>query len=403
MNIVLFDHPLIWEQMLPLTFTRPIAEMRVGVFTITEKWGRYTGSKQVTWITEDYLATKYPSRASSDTFFIASHIIPNEKLVKKIGQLAVGYALKYEDNIIALRGSLADFDKTIKNNQISSKSVEKFEENITLLNRPYDIFTHNAAEIVKDIELLKQTTKFFPLDDKHSATYKASDIYIEEGVKVRAAILNAEDGPIYLGKNSQVQEGGIIKGTFALCEGSIINMGGKMRPGSTIGPYSKVGGEVSNAVFFGYSNKGHDGFLGNAVIGEWCNLGADTNASNMKNNYSEVKLWNYVTKDFEKTGLQFCGLIMGDHSKAGINTMFNTGTSVGVSCNIFDGMFPPTVIPSFSWGGGKSWKPFRLEKAIETANRVLIRRNQVLSDAEKEILKYIFEQERKLRRFELFV
>jgi UDP-N-acetylglucosamine diphosphorylase/glucosamine-1-phosphate N-acetyltransferase len=403
MNIVLFDHPILWEQLLPMTFTRPIAEMRVGIFTLTEKWGRYTGSKQVSWITEEYLSAKYPSKADSDTFFIASHVIPTEKLVKAVGQLSAGKSLKYEDTVIALRGSVADFNKIIQQNQVSSKSVEKFTEPVVLLNRPYDIFTYNAAEIVKDIELLKKSTKFFPLDDKHSATYNASEIYIEEGVKVRAAILNAEDGPIYLGKNTQVQEGGIIKGTFALCEGSIVNMGGKMRPGSTIGPYSKVGGEISNAVFFGYSNKGHDGFLGNAVIGEWCNLGADTNASNMKNNYSEVKLWNYATKEFEKTGLQFCGLIMGDHSKAGINTMFNTGTSVGVSCNIFDGIFPPTVIPSFSWGGGKSWKPFRLEKAIETANRVLVRRNQVLSDVEKEILKYIFEQERRLRRFDLFV
>ncbi|MBY0427290.1 MAG: glucose-1-phosphate thymidylyltransferase, partial [Cytophagales bacterium] len=382
MNIVLFDHPIIWEQLLPLTFTRPIGEMRIGVFTITEKWKRHAETNQVSWITENYLTVKYKSQANSDTFFVASHILPSEKLMKKIGQLGMGEILKHEDKIIALRGTVSDFDKQIKNNHISTKAVHKFTDPIILITRPYDVFAHNGEELVKDIELLKKSTKFYPLDDKHSATYKSSDIYIEEGVKVRAAILNAEDGPIYLGRNSQVQEGGIIKGPFALCDGSIVNMGGKMRPFTTIGPYSKVGGEVSNAVFFGYSNKGHDGFLGNAVIGEWCNLGADTNASNMKNNYSEVKMWNYTTKEFEKTGKQFCGLIMGDHSKAGINTMFNTGTSVGVSCNIFDGKFPPTFIPSFSWGGEKSWKPFRLEQALETANRVLLRRNMVLSEAE---------------------
>ncbi len=221
--------------------------------------------------------------------------------------------------------------------------------------------------------------------------YAPENIFIEEGVYIRAAILNAENGPIYLGKNSIVQEGAIIRGAFAMGEGSHVNMGAKMRGDISLGPYCKVGGEVSNSVVFGYSNKAHDGFLGNSVLGEWCNLGADTNTSNLKNNYDSPKLWNHAYNDFEKTGIQFCGLMMGDHSKAGINTMFNTGTVVDVSTNIFGSGFPSNYIPSFAWGGGEQYEEYELPKALETAERVMARRNVPFTPMDKEILSHIFE------------
>jgi UDP-N-acetylglucosamine diphosphorylase/glucosamine-1-phosphate N-acetyltransferase len=253
------------------------------------------------------------------------------------------------------------------------------------------IFQFNPEQIRLDYALITSGKKSSGIQDKHTIVYNESNIFVEEGVSIRAAILNAEDGPIYLGKNSIVQEGAIIKGPFALCEGSTVGMGSKMRGDTTVGPHSKVGGEISNSVIFGYSNKGHDGFIGNTVIGEWCNLGADTNTSNLKNNYENVKLWNYAKGGFTDTGLQFCGLMMGDHSKCGINTMFNTGTVVGVSANIFGDGFPRNFIPSFSWGGANGFTTYQIKKAYETAQKVMERRKVVLDDIEKEILANIFE------------
>jgi len=274
---------------------------------------------------------------------------------------------------------------------LSKDTPKPFSGTVTLIDQTWRIFQFNAAQIRVDYTLLTSGRKSAGVQDKHTIVYNESNIFVEEGVTIRAAVLNAEDGPIYFGKNSVIQEGALIKGPFALCEGSTVNMGGKMRGDTTVGPFSKVGGEVSNSVIFGYSNKGHDGFLGNSVLGEWCNLGADTNTSNLKNNYENVKLWNYAKGGFTDTGLQFCGLMMGDHSKCGINTMFNTGTVVGVSSNIFGDGFPRNFIPSFSWGGASGFSVYQLKKAYDTAEKAMERSHVVLDDLEKEILAKVFE------------
>jgi UDP-N-acetylglucosamine diphosphorylase/glucosamine-1-phosphate N-acetyltransferase len=276
---------------------------------------------------------------------------------------------------------------------------EEFNEALTILRHPWDIFTYNAQEIRADFKLISAIGKSHELNDVHTKVYHPENIFVEEGVTIRAAVLNAESGPIYLGRNSVIQEGALIKGPFSLGEGAHINMGGKMRGDSTIGPYCKVGGEISNAVLFGYSNKAHDGFIGNTVIGEWCNLGADTNTSNLKNNYGEVALYSYPENKYKQTGKQFCGLIMGDHSKCSINTMFNTGTMVGVSANIFGGGFPPKFIPSFSWGGAQGLERYELEKSFEVAEKVMSRRNIRFDETEKEIFKEIFNFRDSLKSF----
>jgi UDP-N-acetylglucosamine diphosphorylase/glucosamine-1-phosphate N-acetyltransferase len=273
----------------------------------------------------------------------------------------------------------------------------QFEGSVTAIQKSWHIFQVNAAEIRKDYELITAGRRSEALEDPHTIVYNASQVFIEPGAKIKAAVLNAEGGPIYIGKNAEVQEGSLIRGPFALCEGSTVNMGAKMRGDTTVGPFSKVGGEISNAVMFGYSNKGHEGFLGNAVIGEWCNLGADTNTSNLKNNYAEVKIWDYTKGGFANTGLQFCGLMMGDHAKAGINTMFNTGTVVGVGANVFGDGFPRNFIPSFSWGGASGFSTFQVRKFEETAIAVMKRRGLEYSETEKEIIQKVFDLTRHYR------
>ena len=263
-------------------------------------------------------------------------------------------------------------------------------EEVSQITYPWDIFRLNGSEIKHDFALLTNGKKSQPFKDPHTKTY-GDQIFIEEGARVKAAVLNAENGPIYIGKEAEIQEGALIRGPFALCEYSVVNMGAKIKGDTTVGPHSKVGGEVSNSVIFGYSNKGHEGFLGNSVIGEWCNLGADTSNSNLKNNYAPVKMWDFATGRFKDTGLQFCGLIMGDHSKSGINTMFNTGTTIGVSANIFGDGFPRTIIPSFAWGGSSGFTTYQTRKAFETAELVMKRRNKALTEADKAVLSHIFE------------
>jgi len=276
--------------------------------------------------------------------------------------------------------------------EVISGKVSEYPDEIVLIDQLWKIFQNNGNQIRADYKLITTNRKSAPVKDPHTRTYNDGNIFLEEGVVIHAAILNAENGPIYLDKNSQVQEGAIIRGPFTLGEGSIVNMGGKMRGDNTIGPFCKIGGEVSNSVLFGYCNKAHDGFLGNSVLGEWCNLGADTNTSNLKNNYDNVRLWSYAKNGFVDIGQPNCGLIMGDHSKSGINTMFNTGTVVGVSSNIFGGSYPRNFIPSFQWGGASGLVTYQFDKAIETAARMMARRNVVLNEIEKEILKNVFEQ-----------
>lgn len=378
MGIQFFDLPADHLALLPLSYTRPLSEMRVGILTIREKWLKFLNKDRYGFSTEDYLSVKYPSLvANEDTLWISGGLLPDDAIVSQIKSLKTGEFFLKDGVLLAGRGS----------NLTPSKTIE-YNPEISKINKPWDVFLKNGLEIRKDIHWVK-TTHQAKLSDPHTVVY-GDQLYVEPGAIIRAAILNTESGPIYIGKNAEVQEGSIIRGPFALCENSVISLGAKIRPDSTVGPFSKVGGEFSNSVIFGYSNKAHDGFIGNSVIGEWCNIGADTNNSNLKNNYGEVKMWDYVKSNFTGSGLQFCGLIMGDHSKTGINTMLNTGTSVGVSCSVFGAGFPPNPIPSFSWGGSGGLTTFRLAEALETARRVLDRRKIPLSSVDESILHSVF-------------
>jgi UDP-N-acetylglucosamine diphosphorylase/glucosamine-1-phosphate N-acetyltransferase len=262
--------------------------------------------------------------------------------------------------------------------------------------RPWDIWGLNAAELEADFDLLTTGRKSAPVHE--SCTVIGDRIFLEEGAKATASILNTTTGPIYLAKNAEIMEGCVVRGGLALGEYSALKLGTKIYGATTLGPHSKVGGEVNNSVILGYSNKGHDGFLGNSALGEWCNIGADTNNSNLKNNYDEVKVWSYVSKRFAKTGQQFCGLIMGDHSKSGINTMFNTGTVVGVSANVYGAGFPRNFIASFSWGGPQGTMEYKIDKALDTANRMMQRRGLAVDEVEQEILQSVYEQTAEFRR-----
>ena len=272
---------------------------------------------------------------------------------------------------------------------LGGMKIIEFSGHLDFINHPWDIFTHNHNEIVKDFEIVKATKEESKIDETNTVIGK--QLFVEKGAKVSCAIINTLEGPVFIGKNAQIQEGTLIRGSLALCENAVLKMGAKIYGGTTIGPYSKVGGEVGNSVIQGYSNKGHDGYLGNSVLGEWCNLGADTNTSNLKNNYGDVKAWSYKEKESVNTGLRFCGLIMGDHSKSGINTMFNTGTVVCVSANVFGGGFPQKFIPSFSWGGADGFETFKVEKSFDVAEKVMARREIKFTKEDKELLTSIFD------------
>lgn len=393
MNIILFDDPTIRVDLLPLTFTRPVASIRIGILTIAEKWEKYL-SNSPSFSTEEYLSKKFPFNLTADNYWINGAVCPDAQLVKAITSLKPHEGLVKDSRVIALRTPEDEIPEVI------SGTVREYSENLTIIDHVWKIFQLNGAQIREDFKLVTKNRKSAGINDKHTRTYSEENIFVEEGASIRAAVLNAENGPIYIGKNTHIHEGALIRGSFALCEGSHVNMGAKVRGDTTVGPFSKIGGEVSNTVLFGYSNKAHDGFLGNSVIGEWCNLGADTNTSNLKNNYEPIKIWNYAKGGFKDTGLMFCGLIMGDHSKCGINMMFNTGTVVGVSANIFGDGYPRTFIPSFAWGGASGFATFQLNKALETATKAMERRNLLVDESDKEILKHIFEQSSKHRAWE---
>ncbi len=390
MNIILFDDSQIRKSLLPLTYTRPVAEIRVGILTINEKWSKRFDAP-TSFRTEEYLNTKYPQHLEEENIFINSALCPNDKLVAEIEKLGLNEGIERNGQLLAAKASELDLD-----NFTVLKLTEHANE-VTLIDQPWKIFKQNAAQIEADFKLITKGRSSAVITDLHTIVYGKENIFIEEGASIKAAVINAENGPVYIGKNAHVHEGAIIKGAFAMCEGAHVNMGAKIKGDSTIGPFSKVGGEVSNSVVLGYSNKGHDGFLGNSVIGQWCNIGADTNTSNLKNNYDNVKLWNYEKGGFRDSGEQFCGLIMGDHSKCGINTMFNTGTVVGVSSNIFGSGFPRNFIPSFSWGGAAGFSTFNKSKAGEVASRVMARRNFEYTDIEKNILHHVFESSAQFR------
>ena len=389
MNYILFDDYSRID-LLPFTFTRPVCEIRSGILTIREKWEKFLTSKTST-ITEKYLSQKFPIIFEEDNFFINGKICPDQNLILKIGELKSGQKLMQENTLIAFRlkgknNESLNFENF--NQQISFFEKIKYSYNFLSINFIWDIFKLNDELITRDYFLLTKERKSAKISESNSIL--GNEIFVEEGASAECAIINTKTGPVYLGKNSVIMEGSMIRGPFALCEESTLKMGAKIYGPTTVGPYSKIGGEINKFVIFGYSNKAHDGFLGNSVIGEWCNLGADTNNSNLKNNYAEVKIWSYKSNSFVNSGLTFCGLFMGDHSKCGINTMFNTGTVVGVSANIFGDGFPRNFIPSFSWGGAAGFTSFTLVKALEVAEKVMSRRSITLNPSEKEILEYLF-------------
>ncbi|MFC3563081.1 GlmU family protein [Pedobacter jamesrossensis] len=387
MTINLFDDSS-WDSLRPLTFTRPVADLRIGILTIAEKWAKHLNA-DFGFNTQGYLSKKYPSKAAK--LFINGSICPDEALLDAVNSLNIGEALLNDNILIAFAADKFDlaFAKTLKPIQ--------YQANFLRIIYPNDIFTHNAAELKKDFALLTKGKTSAPLSSTN--TFLGDNIFVEEGAEAECSIFNSKQGPIYLGKDSQVWEGSIIRGSFALCEGSSVKMGAKIYPGTTIGPYSRVGGEINNAVIWGYSSKGHEGYLGNSVLGQWCNIGADSNNSNLKNNYAEVKLWDYTQQSFRETGLQFCGLIMADHSKCAINTMFNTGTVAGVSANIFGAGFPRNFIPDFAWGGAHGFEVYSLNKMFETAEKVYSRRGLPFDDNEKAILTKVFDLTKKERHF----
>lgn len=391
MNYILFDGP-VRDALLPFTFTRPVADIRIGILTIREKWEKYLGSTTTT-LTEDYLQEKYPMVEIEENVMINAAFLPSEALVDIISNLKPNQAVFKEDEVIAFytaeNQDEVDFD---------TYDIIEFDDQVFTITATWDIFSKNDAAIRDDFQLLTADRKSQPIP-KTVNVISPENIFIEEGAELNFVTLNASTGPIYIGKNALLMEGTLIRGPFAICENARTKMAAKIYGATTIGPYSVVGGEVNNCVLFGYSNKGHDGFLGNAVLGEWCNIGADSNNSNLKNNYDEVKLWSYETERFEKTGLQFCGLMMGDHSKCGINTMFNTGTVVGVSSNVFGSGFPRNFVPSFSWGGASGFTTYLTTKAFETAKIMMARRDMIFDETESRILEHVFEQTKKWRNY----
>lgn len=388
-NIILFDADKIRENFLPITFTRPISDIRLGITTIRKKWELEFPDSKFSYITAQYLQSKYKLVSAAENLFIAGHILPSEDIVNAIKKLNVNESLFHKDELIAFHGSLKNFKAGTYGNMIN---VDKSTLNIKML---YDIFLKNGEVLISDYIKITAGRESEPVSKSNAIigdqfySNGISKIFIEKGAKIEGAFLNVSNGPIYIGKNAEIMEGTAIRGPFAACDNAVVNMGTKIYGATTIGPFCKIGGEVNNIVMLGYSNKAHDGFLGNAVIGEWCNIGAGTNASNLKNDYTEIKLWNYNAQRFLPTGLQFCGLIMGDHSKAGINCMFNTATVIGVGVNIYGSGFPRNFVASFSEGGTSGFIDVSLAKFFNIAQRVMSRRNVSLSEIDRHIFESI--------------
>ncbi len=392
MQLILFDHHS-WDNLLPLTFTRPVSDLRVGIMTIAEKWEHELGILSSP-LTKEYLRGKFPCRAGDDNLLINSSLLPGNHNLNAIKDLQENQALVKEGLLLATRvGKKAcdSFDP-----ELLITEGKEYAGDISLVDYPWKIFRLNGQEIEADFRRITRGRSSEKLSDTVRVD-RPENVFVEPGFRGGYFTLNATRGPIYLGADSEIMEECVIRGPFALGEGAVVKMGAKIYGPTTIGPYSKVGGEINNSVLHSNSNKAHDGYLGNSVLGEWCNLGADTNNSNLKNNYAQVKVWNYPSGKFINTGSQFCGLIMGDHSKCGINTMFNTGTVVGVSANIFGSGFPRTFIPSFSWGGAGGFTDYKMGKVLETANLVMERRELELSPEDRDILEHIYQQSKRYR------
>ena len=389
MNYILFDSD-VRNALLPFTYTRPVAEIRIGILTIREKWEFFLGFTTTT-ITEEYLEAKYPMVELNENILINASFLPTKNLVNQVKKLSKNQAIFQGEQVVAFFTS-----DTQENVDFDSYEQLEFQEDLIQIKNTSDIFSLNDKAIQADFDLLTEGRISQPIPDGVH-TIQKKNIFIEQGAIISFSSLNASKGPIYIGKDSEIMEGCLVRGPFALGENSILKIGTKVYGATTLGPYCKVGGEINNSVLFGYSSKGHEGFLGNSVLGEWCNIGADSNSSNLKNNYAEVKLWNYENERFTNTGLQFCGLIMGDHSKCGINTMFNTGTVVGVSANIFGSGFPRNFIPSYSWGGAAGFTIYQMKKVIEVAKVVMKRRDLELSETDISILQHVFDETSKFR------
>ncbi len=385
MNYILFDS-FRRSSLLPLTYIRPVADIRIGILTIREKWEKYLEAETST-LTEDYLGEKYPIREEDDNVMINGSICPNPTLVKKIQALKNNEVLVKDESIIAMRVEKTDLENTDEDN-IQGVNVIETDNDFLKIDHTWEIFSKNDRALREDFMLLTKNRKSKKLSSSNRVM--GDMVFVEEGAKVEGVSINSTTGPVYIGRDAEIMEGSMIRGPFALCNNAIVKMSAKIYGATTIGPYSKVGGEISNSVIFGYSNKVHDGFMGNSVIGEWCNLGADTNTSNLKNNYESVKLWDFPDQTFVDTGEQFCGLIMGDHSKCGINTMFNTGTVVGINVNVFGSGYQRNFIPSFTWGGTSGFRTFDIKKAIQVAKIVFARRGLDFDETEINILNALF-------------
>ncbi|MEM9918823.1 MAG: GlmU family protein [Bacteroidota bacterium] len=399
-NVILFDDES-RDHLLPLTYVRPVCELRIGILTIREKWERWLKAK-TSFITQDYLTAKYPIHIADSNFVINGSVLPSERLCRLIEQLDINEALMQNGELIAAHLNVSQFQHLMKEEEIEELQGFELEEDTPFLkiNRLHDLFALNDQAIRDDFALLTKDRISQPLSDSNRLLGESKNLFIEEGAFVECATLNTATGPIYIGKDAQVMEGALVRGPLAMNESSVLKMGAKVYGATTLGVSCKVGGEVKNSVLMSYSNKGHEGYLGNAVLGQWCNLGADTNNSNLKNNYSEVKLWDYAAGRFVLTGLQFCGLIMGDHSKCGINTMFNTGTVVGIGANIFGSGYPRNFIPSFSWGGTNGYMTHKLSAVKDTARRVMARRKKEFGETEEAIMDRIFEKTAGFRTWE---
>ena len=390
MNYILFDGPA-RNALLPFTYTRPVADILIGIVSIRQKWEMHLGSTTTT-LTEEYLSDKYPMVELEQNVMINASFLPTAELVDLIADLSDKQAIFKGEEVVAFFSNEEQEEVDFDDYEI----IEYTGDCITVMNT-WDIFSKNDAAIRQDFEYITEDRQSQPIP-KSVNVIAPENIFIEEGAKLEFVTLNASTGPIYIGKNAEIMEGSVIRGPFSLGEGAVVKLASKIYGPTTVGANSRVGGEVNNSVLFNNSNKGHDGFLGNSVLGEWCNIGADSNNSNLKNNYEEVKLWSYETEGFAKTGLQFCGLMMGDHSKCGINTMFNTGTVVGVSANIFGSGFPRNFVPSFSWGGASGFTTYITKKAFQTAKIVMSRRNMEFDEQEAAILEHVFEITKKWRK-----
>lgn len=392
--VILYDDES-WDHLLPFTFTRPVSEIRTGILTIKEKWHRYTGLP-ISYLTREYLQQKYPHKTAGENIYINSTVLPNKELVAEIMLLKKDEYLATEKMIIAFHSG----DKIMVKERTVPAGFNRVESKAEVLciRNTWDIFVHNEHEINADFDLITAGRKSARLSETNNIL-SPGNVFVEDGVKAEYATINATAGKVYIGRDAEIMEGSVIRGPAAIGDHSTVKLIAKVYGNTSVGPHCKVGGEIYSTVIFGYSNKAHDGYLGNSIIGEWCNIGADSNNSNLKNNYAKVKLWDYAEEKFVNTGMQFCGLIMGDHSKCGINTMFNTGTVVGVSTNLFGAGFPRNFVPSFSWGGTAGYSIYNYNKAIDTAEIVYKRRKLKFTEDDKAILKKVFEMTEKYRKF----